>query len=183
MMQFLHFSVLFFGKIVFSFKTFPKNFSVFLLGLICFSSDAQVQMSKALPQPKFYLIGVEDFSFPIPPVTIDDSSMVIAYGLSIEKWIEYHSDFYKQKLQNPTANVLFTYLDFAKLSSEQKSVFKKIIKELSPVLRPQRTKLLNEFNKQYPDSKGVEPDFINDAIQVYFLNKIDLEHLINELNK
>ena len=140
-------------------------------------------MSKALPQPKFYLIGVEDISFPVSPKNYDDTILVFSYGLSIEKWIEQHTDFYKQKLQNPIANVIYTYQDFAQLTNDQRAVFKKIIKQITLAIRIQQIKLQKDFEIKFPSDKGIKHDFTNEATQVYFINKKDVEHLINELYK
>ena len=159
--------------------------SIFLLCFVFQNSFSQnVNISKTLPQPKFYLIGVDDPMFPIYGGNYDDTIQMAAYGLTMQIWLNRNMDYYESKLSNPTGAETFTYLDFANLDNDGRAIFKIIASQYAPALREQKKVLIKKFNSENPIVKGSPAKtFPNDAIQVYLMNKKEIEWLKFKLKK
>ncbi len=166
----------------FSFKKF------FLLTLIILSasdfSKAQEGFRGAPLQPKFFIIGVEDFTFPSFNGNWNDTLSAAVYGLKISKWLSEHHDFFISQMTNPNAVSIFSWKDFAALDDEGRSTFKKIAAEYAPALRIQKQELIKKFQNENPEVKGqTAKNFYRDSVQVYFMSKKDVDFLIASLKK
>ncbi len=152
-----------------------KQNIILLLVFILYSTSIQAQViSKSLPQPKFFVLGVRLNDFPKFEGNWQDSSMVKVYGAQVQKWLLENERFKKEYFVSKKANVVIDHFFFKSLSADEKAKFKIISKQMGYALDAQKRALKNDFDKSFPKTKGNEKDFYRDAEQVYFLHEENL---------
>lgn len=143
-----------------------------------FGAKAQSYMTKELRQPKFFLIGVENSSMPSPIINWSDTNNLKTYGINISEWLMTH----KVAIDTSSSNLnTLSYHDFANLNNQQIQLFKKIEKQLSYILEPQKKALIKIYNQDNPPSKGINSDFYYHNTQVYILHKRDIDYLKKQI--
>ena len=157
--------------------------SIFLfIVFVSQSVMAQTYMSKSLPKPQFYILGVAEKGFPSFNGDWSDSLNFAKYGNSIMSWINSNPEKWNSILESKNEYTQFNYLDFEKLDSEQKLKFKILSKQLAQPLTPQKENLMKVFYKKHPYGKTTNKlDFTNDTEQVYLLNIAEVYSLKSKL--
>lgn len=139
-------------------------------------------IGKTLPKPKFYLLGVSEPTFPVFTGNWEDSVKVKQYGELVMQWIEANPQKWNKITQAKANYLQVNFVDFEKFTSDQRAVFKEFSNRLSFALRPQKTKMLREFERTEKNQKGKPPgDFYRDAEQIYLLNIKDINYLRSKL--
>ena len=131
-------------------------------------------VAKQLPEPKFYILGINDKSFPKFNGSWDDSLALQSYSIKVMDWLSSHHDLVQNLKQTKSTQVMIDHLFFKSLTIDQRAVFKRVSKQMSYVLMPQKLKMLTQFEKENPKTKDSQKDFYKDAEQIYFLNQEDL---------
>lgn len=146
---------------------------VLLMSLSSFKTLAQT-ISKKLPEPKFYVLGIKQSGFPKYDGNWDDSTSVKKYGLVVESWINSHEAEKNKLIQQKQSKVSIDYTFFKTLNEDEKTKFKNVSKQIGYALEPQKKQLIKEFNLLNPIVKGGKKNFYNDAEQVYFMHEDDV---------
>jgi hypothetical protein len=160
-------------------QNFHRKQHLILLLVFIFNSiaiRAQV-ISKSLPEPKFYVLGVNLNGFPKFEGNWEDSISVKVYGVQVQKWLLENDRYKKEHFVSKKANVVVDHSFFKSLDTEEKAKFKIVSKQMSYALDTQKKILIKEFEKSNPRTKGKIKNFYRDAEQVYFLHEENLVSL------
>jgi hypothetical protein len=160
-----------------------SNLCLFLFFLISsLLAEAQPTVTKQLPQPKFFVLGLSNDNFPKLNGSWEDTLELIQYGKEIDLWLRANSEkieLLKRLKNNTSANQINT--DFFKsLNNLQTLKFKEIANKLSYVIVGQKKFLLNEYFSKNKNQKS-KIDFYNEVEQIYFINQKDLDFLFNQI--
>jgi hypothetical protein len=152
-----------------------KQHLILLLVFIFYSIAIRAQViSKSLPEPKFYVLGVNLNDFPKFEGNWEDSSFVKVYGAQVQKWLLENEQYKKEHSASKKANVVIDHFFFKSLDTDEKAKFKIVSKQMGYALDAQKRVLKNDFDKSYPKNKGNVKNFYRDAEQVYFLHEENL---------
>lgn len=156
-------------------KSIFSPFSIIFVLILFYSELLQAQsIAKQLPEPKFYILGISDKSFPKYSGSWEDSLTLQTYSIKVMQWISLHSDLVQKLKLQKTAQVMIDHIFFKSLNIDERAVFKSVSKQMSYVLKPQKLKMLSDFEKVNTKTKDAKKDFYKDAEQVYFLHQEDL---------
>jgi hypothetical protein len=154
---------------------------IILLVIGCAKLQAQPVFSKTLPQPRFFVLGLEKNDFPRLENQWDDTLALINYGKRIDIWLTKNklstSQIELLKSNQPQINTAL----FKALNEQQKNKFKEVAKILSYVIIGQKVELMKLYNANHTVEKSKQ-DFINDVEQIYFIHQSDLNVLFKLIN-
>ena len=152
-----------------------KQHLFLLLVFILYSTATRAQIiSKSLPEPKFYVLGIKENGFPKYEGNWEDSSLVKVYGTQVQKWLLKNEQYKKEHSASKKANVVIDHFFFKSLDTDEKAKFKIVSKQMGYALDAQKRVLKNDFDKSFPKNKGNVKNFYRDAEQVYFLHEENL---------
>jgi hypothetical protein len=149
---------------------------------ISLSSFAQPTVTKSLPKPKFFVIGITETQFPKLIGSWDDTLALTEYGKQIDYWLQSNAtqvEILKKSKSNGSGNQINSDL-FKSLNEEKKLIFKEIAHKLSYIISGQKTDLLNDYFSKHKSQKS-KIDFYNEVEQIYFINQKDLDFLIKQI--
>ncbi len=152
-----------------------KQHLILLLLFIFYTIATKAQViSKSLPEPKFYVLGVKFNGFPKFDGNWEDSSLVKDYGAQVQKWLMENERYKKEHFASKKANVVIDHFFLKSLDTDEKAKFKIVSKQMGYALDAQKRVLKNDFDKSFPKTKGSAKNFYRDAEQVYFLHEENL---------
>jgi hypothetical protein len=167
----------FYGIIVYYLKNIilKKGYVIFIMiCLLCNNLFAQTTFSKSLPQPQFFVIGLEQNNFPKLNGNWNDTVALKKYRNEIDVWLaknilsKNQAVEFKKKYAHNQINTVF----FKSLNDREKTKFKEVAKLLSYIIIGQKNKMMEEYF--YQNSNKNKKDFYDEVEQIYFIHQNDL---------
>ena len=153
------------------------------LGLLQ-SAHAQPIKSKNLPEPKFFVIGIQEHQFPKFYDDWHDTIALINYSKQIDNWLNMHQsqivEFESYKL-NPTKCKINAQF-FKSLNENQKVKFKEVAFYMAYMIYGQKAKLLKTYFDASSKNKTIR-NFYEEAVQVYYIHQDNLDYFYNYIVK
>lgn len=143
---------------------------------------SQPNMSKSLPKPNFFVLGVTKHDFPKMEGSWDDTLAMLAHGKEIDNYFKAHPaelDSLKKAPVTDFKSQINTNL-FDSLNTTQKQYFKAVAFKLSFIIIGQKKTMMQEYFSKQQDKKN-KLDFYNDVTQIYFINQADLDYLFKQI--
>ena len=115
-------------------------------------------------------------SFPKYLGSLNDTNALKAYGKQIDLWLKNNPQNRAMAIANEGNLKQINTEFFKSLTTEEKAKFKEAAFLLSFVLKGQKDKLIEDFNK---NKQSKEKNFVDEAEQVYVIH----EKVVNDLIK
>jgi hypothetical protein len=144
-----------------------------LLLLIFFQSisiNAQTVITKEIPKPDFCIIGISDPQFP-KCSDVYDATQIKNYADAIDQWILNHYTEYLQFIKTKQSSIIFSSVEYEKLSIPLRTTFKNFGINFNPVFEEQK-KYLQKIYPQTISDKGLK----NSSLPyIYIINEADVK--------
>ena len=150
--------------------------------MICIGNNyvnSQTTLSKSLPQPKFYVLGINESDFPKLNGNWEDTMAMLEYGKNIDNWLQSNVSIKERIIASKNNNDLnqFNTAFFKSLNDEQKIRFKETAKKLSYIIIGQKEILMDNYFSSHIDKKQ-KVDFYNEVEQIYVIHQADLNYIL-----
>ncbi len=155
-----------------------------MMYLCCVDLFAQTSFSKSLPQPQFFVIGLEQNNFPKLIGNWNDTVALKNYGNEIDVWLAKYilskdqAIEFKNKYTHNQINTVF----FKSLDEIEKAKFKEVASSLSYIIIGQKNKMMEEYFNHQNGTKNTK-DFYDEVEQIYFIHQSDLNTLMKRIKE
>lgn len=158
--------------------------SLLLIVFLNLRTSAQPIISKSLPKPKFFVLGISLSNFPKLEGSWEDTLAMLNYGKKIDLWLKANPtqlDSVSKIDIRQFKNQINTEL-FNNLNDDEKLKFKRVANKLSYIIIGQKEILLEEYYLKHQGKKN-RVDFYNEIVQIYFINQVDLNYLSKQIKE
>lgn len=154
-----------------------KKYVFLLLCLLGNNLFGQIIKSKTLPQPRFFVLGLDADNFPKLNGDWSDTLALNSYGIEIDHWMQKNMPGIEQarEIKSKDNGLQINSTLFKSLNDDEKTRFKEVAKLLSFIIKGQKNKMMIEYFRD--DKEKSKQDFYQEIEQIYFIHKSDLSTL------